>query len=149
MAVPAGRIVVGVDGSPASMDALRWSIRQAELTGDRVEAVMSWEFPTQHRLRLDGVGFDYSPGVDLGAHTHALVDTMLSQVDTTVTVAVTVEEGQPADVLIGAAAGADLLVVGSRGRGGFAGMLLGSVSRHVLAHAPCPTLVIRHLKPED
>ena len=148
MTVSTGRIVVGVDGSPASLDALRWSVRQAELTGDNVEAVMSWEFPSEYGLGFYPVAVDYGQGVDWAERAHSLVEMMLSQVDSAVSVAVTVVEGHPAEVLIGVAAGADLLVVGSRGRGGFAGMLLGSVSTHVLAHAPCPVLVIRHLKPE-
>ena len=52
-------------------------------------------------------------------------------------------EGHPAQLLVTAAEGADLVVVGSRGHGGFVGMLLGSVSQHVAAHAPCPVLVVR------
>jgi hypothetical protein len=58
MPVSTGRIVVGVDGSPASLDALRWSVRQAELTRDGVEAVMSWEFPTQYGLGFYGEGVE-------------------------------------------------------------------------------------------
>lgn len=135
-----GRIVVGVDGSPASVDALGWATRQAGFTGATVEAVMSWEYPMAFG------GYPASSNVDWPANARTTLDTALDQAlgGDAGTVTRTVVEGHPAKNLIDAAAGADLLVVGSRGHGGFAGLLLGSVSEYVVAHAPCPVLVVRH-----
>jgi nucleotide-binding universal stress UspA family protein len=134
-----GRIVVGVDGSSSSEEALRWALGQAERTGQPVEAVISWDIPVNY-----GVG----PILDLdweGAATSTLKDTVAKAVDSPDAdrVSQRVVKGHPARVLLDAAADADLLVVGSRGRGGFTGMLLGSVSQHVVARSPCPVVVVR------
>ena len=138
-----GRIVVGVDGSDASLDALRWALRQAELTSCDVEAVTSWQQPI-------GYGADFaaeSENWEVLAKTN--LDEALAKVDAEgVEVKRTVSQGHPAEVLTNASTNADLIVVGSRGHGGFAGMLLGSVRRHVSAHAHCPVLVVRHLDAE-
>jgi nucleotide-binding universal stress UspA family protein len=130
-----GRIVVGVDGSGPSEEALRWAVGQARLTGQPVEAVTSWRVPVNY-----GVG----PLTDLdweGDAAAALRDTV-AKVAGADGVAQRVLQGHPAQVLLDAAAGAALLVVGNRGRGGFKGMLLGSVSQHVLANASCPVVVV-------
>lgn len=133
-----GRIVVGVDGSPAAEEALRWAVRQGQLTGLPVTAVTSWDYPLDY-----GVGaydaFDWQAnGRDV---LHATVEKVLGpggarQVTEQLT------KGHPARVLLDAAADADLLVVGSRGHGGFVGLLLGSVSAKVAEHATCPVLVV-------
>lgn len=135
-----GRIVVGVDGSPASADALSWAARQAELTGAAIEAVTSWEYPMAFG------GYPAANEIDWPANARSVLDSALDQAlgEAADPVTRTVVEGHPAKVLIDAAAGAELLVVGSRGHGGFAGLLLGSVSEYVVAHAPCPVLVVRH-----
>jgi nucleotide-binding universal stress UspA family protein len=132
------RIVVGVDGSPASVDALRWAARQAELTGSTLEAVTSWHYPTQY-------GNEYYGETNWPELSQDILATAVTQAGTGTPLPCTrtVTEGHPAQVLVAASAGADLLVVGSRGHGGFAGMLLGSVSDYVIAHADCPVLVIR------
>jgi len=142
------RIVVGVDGSPSSQEALRWAVREARIVGGTVDAVTAWEYPA-------GVGgFGWSPGADFAAFAASdlasvadktlndAVDEVLAA-ENEVTVRRQVREGYPARALMDAANGADLLVVGSRGHGGFAGLLLGSVSAHCVHHAPCPVLVIR------
>lgn len=134
-----GRIVVGVDGSPSSEEALRWAVRHARLTGQPVEAVTSWEIP---------VNFSVGPLTDFdweGQATSTLTDTVANAVGPADAEQVSrcVVKGHPAQVLIDAAADAGLVVVGSRGRGGFTGMLLGSVSQHVLARAACPVVVVR------
>jgi nucleotide-binding universal stress UspA family protein len=135
----AGRIVVGVDGSPEGQAALGWAARQAALTGGEVHAVLAWQVPT-------GYGFVGAAEPDGAAHALNVlgrsVAAELGQVGT-VPVVQDVDTGHPAEVLLRAAAEADLLVVGCRGRGGFTGLLLGSVSRHVAAHAPC-TVVVHH-----
>ena len=134
-----GRIVVGVDGSSSSEEALRWAIGQARLTGQPVDAVISWEIP---------VNYSVGPLLDLdweGAATSTLKDAIVKAVDSPDAdrVSQRVVKGHPAQVLLDAAADAGLLVVGSRGRGGFKGMLLGSVSQHVVARAACPVVVVR------
>lgn len=138
------RIVVGVDGSPASLAALRWAQRQAELTDGSIEAVISWEFPTQYRnILLTIEDFDWE---DSARSTLTTAVTEVG-VDQSRAFSGFVRQGHPAQILVDASAGADLLVVGSRGRGGFAGLFLGSVSQYVAAHALCPVVVVR--EPED
>jgi nucleotide-binding universal stress UspA family protein len=133
------RIVVGVDGSPASKCALQWAVGQASLTGAVVEAVTSWEYPAAYG------GYPVDGGIDWPANGQAIQDTAVKEAlgDEATALVRLVVEGHPVRVLLDAAAGAELLVVGSRGHGGFAGMLLGSVSEHVVAHAPCAVVVIR------
>ena len=135
------RIVVGVDGSPSSMKALRWAIRQAKLTGAKVEAVTAWSYPS---------GYGWAPfsdgAVDLEGDAGKILAEALAEVSgiaPDVVIEPLVAYGHAADVLVRAAKGADLLVVGSWGHGGFAGMLLGSVSQHCVHQAPCPVLVLR------
>jgi len=133
-------IVVGVDGSIPSVSALKWASRQARLTGAKLRAITTWELSA-------AVGWapsfpvDYDPeGIARQVLDEAIFDAFGPQVD--VPLERLVLEGHPAPVLLAAAKGADLLVVGSRGHGAFTGMLLGSVSEHVVSHAPCPVVVI-------
>ena len=143
-----GVVVVGVDGSEASKDALRWTMRYARMTGATVRVVTVWHFPSSF-----GWGpVPAIPEMDLEADARAaLKETIEAVADTgaPVTIQTEVVEGPPALMLLRAAAGADLLVVGSRGHGAFAGMLLGSVSEHCVHHATCPVVVIRHPHPSD
>jgi nucleotide-binding universal stress UspA family protein len=141
------RIVAGVDGSPSSVSALRWAIRQAGLTGAVIDAVTAWHYP----VATGGYGWTpmgISQNSDFDFHDIAektvadAVSRALGPVSD-VRVRTQVTEGNPAQVLLDAAAGADLLVVGSRGHGGFTEALLGSVSQHCVHHAPCPVVVIR------
>ncbi len=140
----ASRIVVGADGSPASRAALRWAVRQAELTGATVHAVIAWQYP------LATGGYAWAPVAVLDSTDmqevaeKALADEIGEVVGARSDVRVRPEaiEGNPAQVLIGASTGADLLVVGSRGHGGFAAALLGSVSQHCVHHANCPVLIV-------
>jgi nucleotide-binding universal stress UspA family protein len=131
-------IVVGVDGSPASIDALRWADRQAVLTGASINAVIGWQEPTRYNNVYYGEERDW-PAVADETLTAAVTEAGL-----TVDCLQTVTEGHPAQVLVAASTNAELLVVGSRGHGGFMGTLLDSVSDHVIAHAGCPVLVVRH-----
>jgi nucleotide-binding universal stress UspA family protein len=135
------RIVVGVDGSTSSRDALRWAIGQAMLTGAVVEAVMAWHVPV-----TDGWAPMFDLVEDLTKASERTLANTITEVagdSCPVTVEQRVIEGAPAQVLLSAARGADLLVVGSRGHGGVAGALLGSVSQYCVHHAPCPVVVIR------
>ena len=139
------RIVAGVDGSPSSVSALRWAVRQAGLTGAAVDAVIAWHYP------VTGGGSGLAPMVTAGAFDFeenaekVLADAMSAAVDpgSGVPVRPLAVEGDPAQVLLDASDGADLLVVGSRGHGGFTEALLGSVSQHCVHHAHCPVVVIR------
>jgi nucleotide-binding universal stress UspA family protein len=139
------RIVVGVDSSHGSKAALRWALTQARLTGTTVEAVTAWQHPTMYGYSYGAIPFP-SAGDSIAAIAEkALAETVadaLGTQDEPVDVRTTVAEGPAAHVLLKAAAGAELLVVGSRGHGAFAGMLLGSVSQHCAHHAPCPVVVI-------
>jgi nucleotide-binding universal stress UspA family protein len=134
-----GRIVVGVDGSDASLDATRWAYRQAELTGCALHAVACWHIPDQYAELV-------AEEIDWHARAESLLDDALAAVDQggSVQITRTSTQGHPSKILTDASEGADLLVVGSRGHGGFVGMLLGSVSVHVSAHAHCPVVVVRH-----
>jgi nucleotide-binding universal stress UspA family protein len=133
-----GRIVVGVDGSPSSEKALAWAVEHAHRTGRPVDAVIAWEFPATYGI-VPGSEFDFrGQAADvLGKSVQNVV-----AADDAGRVRQRVLRGHPARALLDAAAGADVLVVGCRGHGGFAGMLLGSVSQHVVAHASCPVLVV-------
>jgi nucleotide-binding universal stress UspA family protein len=138
MTQPLGLIVVGVDGSPASLSALRFAHRQAQLTGAALHAVTTWAYP----LTFD----DPVDATDWQANAESILDTALTEALPAAAAAGVlrhVMQGHPAGVLLAQLEGADMLVVGSRGHGGFAGMLLGSVSQHVVAHSPCPVVVVR------
>jgi nucleotide-binding universal stress UspA family protein len=137
-----GVIVVGVDGSESSIDALRWAANQARLTGASLEVVTTWEYPTSL-----GWAPAWPPGWDPGGEaTTALAKVVQNVLGThqDIEVRQQVLEGHPAVALLNAAEHADLLVVGSRGHGAFSGMLLGSVSEHCSTHSPCPVVIIRH-----
>jgi nucleotide-binding universal stress UspA family protein len=133
-----GRIVVGVDGSPAAALALRWALAQAVLTGAAVEAINAWQVPQVPGGRVSMMGGDFSAISKeiLRNAVEAVGASPESVTERTV-------QGHPAQVLVDASDGAELLVVGNRGHGGFTGLLLGSVSGQVLAHARCPTVVVR------
>jgi nucleotide-binding universal stress UspA family protein len=133
-----GRIVVGVDGSPASARALRWALNQGDLTGAAVEAVNAWQVP-----QVPG-GLVSTMGVDLSTTSREILRNAVEAVGASPeSVTQRTVQGHPVKVLIDASEGADLLVVGNRGHGGFTGMLLGSVSGQVLAYAHCPTVIVR------
>jgi nucleotide-binding universal stress UspA family protein len=136
------RIVVGVDGSDSSKAALRWAIRQAKLTGGSVEAVTVWRFPSTYGWAPGPDGMPDLEGTAKRTLIMALAE--VSGLEPGVPVRPVVTEGDTARALLHAAKGADLLVVGSRGHGGFASTLLGSVSMHCVLHAPCPVLVFRY-----
>lgn len=138
-----GRIVVGVDGSGGSRAALRWAAEEARLRGARLEVVLVWQFPTMTTMPIYGV---LPPRDEMEASAEATVSKILDDeglADPEGFEAVGLAaEGPAARTLLDTAVGADLLVVGSRGHGGFSGMLLGSVSQHCVSHATCPVVVI-------
>jgi len=141
-----GRIVVGVDGSTPSKAALAWALEEARLRDASVQVVHAWQFPAVGLTTFGAAALPVIAPEDLEHAAEETVQQMLAAVaDRAKAVEVTssVERGHPAEALVAAAKGADLLVVGSRGHGGFTGMLLGSVSSHVVHHATCPVVVVR------
>ena len=148
----AGRIVVGVDGSAHARQALRFALAEAALRGARVDVVGSWEVPP---LAATGVGM--IPAFDLlrtelaDSASEVLSRELAEVADAAAGVEVEqhLAQGDAAGVLVEAAAGAELLVVGSRGRGGVTGTVLGSVSRACLHHAPCPVAVVHDAGPTE
>lgn len=149
-----GRIVVGVDGSAPSTKALGWALQEGQIRNSRVNVVMAWQQPQAYGApNVWGLGMDPSFNADgfLTSAAEAQVARLAQQAGPSKGVQTMWEaiEGHPAEVLVEASKDADLLVVGSRGHGGFIGMLLGSVSQHVLAHARCPVVVVRDPQPHD
>ena len=136
----AGCIVVGVDGFEASSAALRWAIHQAKLTGAVVEAVTAWHIPPGSGLVAATDMPDYQDDARM-ILTEAIVETCT--IDPDVEVRPRVVEGRAGPVLVEAAEGADLLVVGNRGHGSLAEALLGSVGQYCVRHAPCPVVIMR------
>jgi nucleotide-binding universal stress UspA family protein len=132
-------IVVGVDGSDSSRQALTWAVHYAALIGAGVDAVISWSYPTGYGI--GAVTAEWNPGADA---SDLLAKTVAAVLGDEIPVPLTqvVREGNAAQVLLDETKDAQMLVVGSRGHGGFAGLLLGSVSAHCAEHAHCPVLVI-------
>jgi nucleotide-binding universal stress UspA family protein len=131
------RIVVGVDGSPASIRALKWALDQAVLNGAAVEVINAWQYP-----QVPG-GLASAMGVDFSATAEQILQNAVESVGApTDSVTMRTVLGHPVQVLVDASGDADLLVVGSRGHGGFVGMLLGSVSGQVSTYAQCPTVIV-------
>lgn len=132
------RIVVGVDGSLPSQQALRWAAQLAAMSGAHLEAVAAWDYPSMYGW---APGPEWDPAADAEKGLTASVDEVFGA-SRPADMRLTVQEGYPAKVLLDASDGALMLIVGSRGHGGFAGILLGSVSASVAEHATCPVLVI-------
>lgn len=133
------RIIVGVDGSKLSERALEWAITEARLQGARLHVITAWDFPPvvvgmegtldvsqleSGAVRLQATALERCPHDDIQVTTE-------------------VARGNAARMLIDASTNADLVVVGSRGHGGFAGLLLGSVSNQVVHHSACSVVVVR------
>jgi nucleotide-binding universal stress UspA family protein len=137
-----GLIVVGIDGSVEARRALHWALDEARLRGARLHVVHAWLYQF-----TGGPGYMPAAGTDLRGtlelEAERVLDEALASMGTVgVEVERTAVEGPPAATLVAAAADAELLVVGSRGRGGFAGLLLGSVSQQCAHHAPCPVVIV-------
>jgi nucleotide-binding universal stress UspA family protein len=142
------RIVVGVDGSSHSDAALRWALREARAHGAALDVVTAWHYP--YTTDISGMVPRTVAGLDVAEDARKLQDKALEDAlllepfpGGSIEIERIVKQGGAAHVLLEAADGADLLVVGSRGRGGFTGLLLGSVSHQVASHAPCPVVVVR------
>lgn len=146
-----GLIVVGVDSSEGAKAALRFALEEATLRQATLRVVHTWQFGY---IGVRGIeGLTPVVGADLGdlRHTAALaLDAVMYEVtphSEGMVIERHVSEGAPATVLVDESRHADLLVVGSRGHGGFAGLLLGSVSQQCAQHAACPVVIV-HAKGE-
>lgn len=134
------RIVVGVDGSPASVNALKEGVKLAAELGGVVDAVAVWEMPAKHAAyEALGIG-----GFEEGAR-RVLTDALFQAFGENVPASVSARliQGPAATGLVSAAEGARMLVVGRRGHGALMGLLLGSVSASVVNQSPVPVLVVQ------
>jgi nucleotide-binding universal stress UspA family protein len=132
------RVVVGVDGSPHSAAALRWSLDEAETHSGEVTAVLAWQVPFLSNPAA------YNKAELERTYQEFLIKTVSEIAPSpAVPLQTLVAEGDPTESLIEASKEADLLVLGSRGRSPFAGLMLGSVSQACAAHAACPVVVVK------
>ncbi|TLM73588.1 universal stress protein [Pseudarthrobacter sp. NamB4] len=136
---PFARIVVGVDGSEASIAALRQAQRLATPLGAKVLANAYWDYPQVYTgyVMMGIEGFEERAAEILDEAVRTAFDG-----DTPSNVISSLIRGHPRESLIEASREADMVVVGRRGNGGFGGLLLGSVSSALVAHAHCPVLVV-------
>jgi nucleotide-binding universal stress UspA family protein len=136
------KIVVGVDGSRQSTEALRWALDYAS-SDDQIVATHAWQIPP-----MSGFEFPAYDPADVELYANELVKRVIAETVPTDSdgpeITTSIHHGHPGRVLIDESAGAALLIVGSRGFGGFRGLLLGSVSTYIVHHATCPVVVIPH-----
>ncbi len=138
-----GRVVVGVDDSPGGRAALRFAAEEAARRGAELHVICAWSMPGGH------LGHGAVPGPLRDAvceEARSVLDGLAGEVlgkEPRIPCVLAVGEPPPARALIEASRDADVVVVGSRGHGGFAGLLLGSVSAQVVHHASCPVIVVR------
>jgi nucleotide-binding universal stress UspA family protein len=135
------RIVVGIDASEHARRALTWALTEARLRSASLELVHA--FPTPELIGMSMV-LTLPSDEELRTAADQVIDEVLAAAGPhdDVEVTRTVRSGGAASVLTEVAEGADLVVVGARGLGGFRGLLLGSVTQQVVAHAPCPVVVV-------
>jgi nucleotide-binding universal stress UspA family protein len=137
-------VLVGFDGSPSSHKALTWAAAEAAGHGADLVVLNVWEHTLLPPAGSVSVSERYVPDPSQRTADDLIED--IKKVlgdDPPLVVHPRVKQGNPSKVLIEESAGADLLVVGTRGHGGFTGLVLGSVSQHVAAYADCPVTVVR------
>lgn len=133
-------IVVGVDGSESSKEALRWAARLAPSLKATIHAVVAWEYPIL--LGADGgMPSTWKPDETAKEILTNTLDEVFGK-ERPVGLEASISQGHPTFVLLDASKDAEMLIVGSRGLGGFAGLLVGSVSSTCAEHAKCPVLVV-------
>ena len=144
------RIVVGIDGSPESLAALEWAVYEAECTCGEIDAVLAYD----SGLAWIDVGSEYQAAIVEHSAARAkqellrTIGAISSEGHDRITIHPLVVDGVPARVLAEHARDADLLVVGTRGRGAFAPHLLGSVSQRCAELSPCPVVIVPSPRPE-
>jgi nucleotide-binding universal stress UspA family protein len=137
-------IVVGVDGSEGSLQALRWAAEEAQARKARLHVVLAWEAP----VKVVGSAWTIPNEDELAEHGRRALERLDGILDAQAEELAGLEversavHGAAAPALLEAACGAAELVVGTRGHGGFVGLLLGSVSRQCAHHAPCPVVIV-------
>jgi nucleotide-binding universal stress UspA family protein len=137
------RVVVGVDGSPSSDDALRWAAREADLHGDVLEVVCCWTYPATVTMAPFQPSLRDQVFADGARHVvKDSIERVLGGSADHMDVVAEVVEGPPSQRLVELSQDAAMVVVGCSGRGGFAGLLLGSVSQHLAEHGHCPVVVV-------
>lgn len=140
-------IVVGIDGSDSSRAALRWAVCQAKFTHAPLEIISTWQHPTNYDRTKP-----LAQTIDFEAIARRALDESISVAvdsDCDCDITTKVIQGHPAPTLVDHSRSASLVVVGSRGHGKFVGMLVGSVSEFLTAHAHCPVVVVRGDDPTD
>ncbi|MGO4454473.1 universal stress protein [Arthrobacter sp. RAF14] len=137
-----GGVIVGVDGSEHGQCALSWAAREAERRRTTLHLITAYSVPIYAASGLDGGYAAVDDSVIRQGAESVLQDALEKIKDFDIDVDASVENGDASGVLLELGREADLLVVGSRGRGGFVGRLLGSVSSALPAHASCPTVVV-------
>lgn len=144
-----GIIVVGLDGSAASRAALVWARSEAKLRGSTLRAVHAWMLPAVGTAEAPWALLPPGSYLDVSGDEieKASADALEREIDETaegsdVTIERFVQEGPAADVIVDASKDAELIVVGTRGRGAIATLVLGSTSHHVVQHAHCPVVVV-------
>ncbi len=141
------RIVVGVDGSEHSKRALRWAAYVAGLTpGTRVEALMVWEPPASFGFQWKYLVPNWDPMIDMQKSLRQVIDDVFGA-DAPPHLTLHTVEGHPAAQLLKAGMDAEMLIVGSRGHGTLASLVLGAVSERCIRHSRCPVLVVHDTDP--
>jgi nucleotide-binding universal stress UspA family protein len=135
-------VLVGVDGSPESRNALRWAAHFAQDLDCAIEAMMAWQAPMAFEFNMTTVIRDWDPQHDCEKGLTGIVDDVFGE-HRPPRLRLTVVSGSPARRLVDRAAHAALLVIGSRGHGAFTSVALGSVSQRCIEHAKCPVLVVK------
>ncbi|MDT0264397.1 universal stress protein [Jatrophihabitans lederbergiae] len=148
------RVVVGVDGSPSSIAALRWAACLAPSMNAQIQAITTWQYPTGAGA---GIGMGGGVGMEMADAPEAVATTILDQALSAAFAHTppaglhrATLQGNPAQVLLDVSTDFDalMLIVGSRGHGGFVGLLIGSTSAYCAEHATCPVLVV-HAAPDE
>ncbi len=140
----AQKIVVGIDGSSGGSKALEFAFEEAQRRDADLVGLYAWHYPTLAATPAPFGGLPVPPLEEMEAAAREALDHIMSEIDVPAGVRFegVVREGSPAGILLDESESADLIVVGTRGHGGFKGLLLGSVSHQVVSHAECPVVVV-------
>ena len=133
------KIIVGVDGSPSSNAALEWAAQEAEIRGASLELIHAWNYPNL------GYGGYVAVLEDFEKDAANVLDEVVSathEAHPNLKLVSSLLQGPTAQTIMERAKEADMVVVGSRGRGGFSGLLLGSVGQQLVHHCPVPVVII-------
>lgn len=144
-AIRFNKVIVGVDGSPSANTATAWAAQEAELRGASLELIHTWNYPNL------GYGGYVAVLEDFEKDASAILDEIAQKVrdhHPSLTIISSLIQGPTAQSIIERAKEADMVVVGSRGKGGFTGLLLGSVGQQLVHHCPAPVVIIHHDREE-